>query len=99
MAKRLMRWQLSHEAPAPLALEHPVQEDLAAAADEIERLSAPLDRTIPGHEAPLSEMLEAAAVIAECHLKAAFGTNRIDAMRAAARLLRAKQPSPEAQAK
>ena len=38
MAKRLVRWQLSHTAPAPLALEHPVQEDLAAAADEIERL-------------------------------------------------------------
>ena len=42
LGKRLARWQLSHTAPAPLSIEHPVQADLAAAADEIERLSAAL---------------------------------------------------------
>lgn len=40
LGKRLVRWQLSHTAPAPLSLDHPVQIDLAAAVDEIERLSA-----------------------------------------------------------
>ena len=43
MAKRLTRWMLPHTAPAPLQLEHPVQEVLAAAADEIERLDAQLN--------------------------------------------------------
>lgn len=43
MAKRLVRWMLPHEQPAPLALEHPVQEDIAAAADEIERLTSERD--------------------------------------------------------
>lgn len=38
LGKRLVRWQLSSTAPAPLNLDHPVQVDLAAAADEIERL-------------------------------------------------------------
>lgn len=39
IGKRLMRWQLAHTAPAPLSIDHPVQVDLAAAADEIERLT------------------------------------------------------------
>lgn len=42
MAKRLVRWQLAHTAPAHLRLEHPVQIDLAEAADEIEKLHAVL---------------------------------------------------------
>lgn len=40
---RLVRWQLAHTAPAPLCISHPVQADLAAAADEIERLNALLN--------------------------------------------------------
>lgn len=42
--ERLARWQLTHTAPAPLSIDHPVQDDIAAAADEIERLRALLDR-------------------------------------------------------
>lgn len=38
LTKRLARWMLAHEQPVPLALEHPAQQDLAEAADEIERL-------------------------------------------------------------
>jgi hypothetical protein len=44
MAERLMRWMLAHTAPAPLSIDHPVQVDIADAADEIERLSAALGR-------------------------------------------------------
>lgn len=29
MSRRLMRWMLSGEQPAPLALDHPAQQDLA----------------------------------------------------------------------
>lgn len=38
LGRRLSRWQLAHTAPAPLSIDHPVQEDLAAAIDMIERL-------------------------------------------------------------
>lgn len=38
LTKRLVRWMLAHEQPAPLALEHPAQIDMAEAADEIEYL-------------------------------------------------------------
>ena len=38
VSKQLMRWMLPHTAPAPLSLDHPAQVDMAAAADEIERL-------------------------------------------------------------
>ncbi len=37
-AKELMRWMLLHEQPADLPLDHPAQEAIAKAADEIERL-------------------------------------------------------------
>lgn len=40
-----------------------------------------------GHEAALSNMLEGSAQIADAHYRATFGTDRIEAMRAAARLL------------
>lgn len=40
LGRRLIRWQLSHTAPVPLSIDHPVQVDLAAAADEIEALRA-----------------------------------------------------------
>lgn len=42
ISRRLVRWMLPHTAPAPLDLDHPVQADLAAAADEIELLRAHL---------------------------------------------------------
>jgi hypothetical protein len=42
VSKRLMRWMLPHTAPAPLSLDHPVQVDLAAAGDEIERFHTAL---------------------------------------------------------
>jgi hypothetical protein len=38
LTRRLMKWMLLSEQPAPLSLDHPVQQDIAAAADEIERL-------------------------------------------------------------
>lgn len=41
-----------------------------------------------GHEAPLSDMLEDAAQIAEAHFRITFGTDRIDAIRRAAAILR-----------
>jgi hypothetical protein len=52
IAKRLVRWMLPQEQPAPLSLEHPVQEDLAAAADEIERLRALLDKATAPAQSP-----------------------------------------------
>lgn len=48
LGKRLMRWQLAHTAPAPLSLDHPVQVDLAEAADEIESLSAANEELVRG---------------------------------------------------
>jgi len=48
MAAKLMRWQSAHTAPAPLPLDHPVQVDLAEAADEIERLWAALKEALEG---------------------------------------------------
>lgn len=44
LGKRLTRWQLAHTAPAPLSIDHPVQVDLAAAIDEIERLHAKITK-------------------------------------------------------
>ncbi len=35
---RLTRWQLRHEQPEPLDLDHEAQNDIAWAADEIMRL-------------------------------------------------------------
>lgn len=49
-SKRLMRWMLPHTAPALLSLEHPVQEDLAAGADEIERLTGVLETILMMHD-------------------------------------------------
>lgn len=37
VAKRCVRWLLQATAPAHLHPDHPVKDDLAAAADEIER--------------------------------------------------------------
>lgn len=42
---RLTRWMLSHGQPAPLDLDHPAQEDIAWAADEILRLTAELEKS------------------------------------------------------
>lgn len=38
IAKRCVRWILLDTSPAPLAMLHPVRDDMAAAADEIARL-------------------------------------------------------------
>ncbi len=38
IAKRCARWILLETSPAPLPMLHPVRDDMAAAADEIDRL-------------------------------------------------------------
>jgi hypothetical protein len=49
IAKRCARWILLETSPAPLPMLHPVRDDMAAAADEIERLSklVPAERPEP----------------------------------------------------
>lgn len=42
LTKRLARWMLPSEQPAALDIDHPAQEDIAAACDEIERLRTAL---------------------------------------------------------
>lgn len=55
IAKRCARWILLETSPAPLPMLHPVRDDMAAAADEIDRLQ----KLIPNEpqEAPNRENL------------------------------------------
>lgn len=51
LTKRLASWMLLHEQPEPLPLTHPIQDDVAAAWDEIERLRAALQCVAAYHDA------------------------------------------------
>lgn len=66
LGKRLARWQLSHTAPSPLNIDHPVQIDLADAADEIERLS----EKVLTLEADNEEMVRAMTEMAQRFVRA-----------------------------
>ena len=48
LEKRLGRWMLFSEQPAPLSLEHPAQQDIADAIDEIQKLTAANEELIRG---------------------------------------------------
>jgi hypothetical protein len=58
IGRRLARWQLTHTAPAHLSIDHPVQADLAAAADKLDAAKKAADAILAPLTMEVGRLLE-----------------------------------------